>query len=108
MHVRTGDKVVVISGKDKGKEGTILKSIPSKGRVVVEGVNIVKKHQQPSQMNPEGGILEVEAAIHASNVMHVDPESGERTRIRYEVKEDGTKVRVAAKSGKEIPVVENN
>jgi large subunit ribosomal protein L24 len=108
MHVRTGDKVVVISGKDKGKEGTILKSIPSKERIVVEGVNIVKKHQKPSQMNPEGGILEVEAPIHVSNVMHIDPESGERTRIRYEVKEDGTKVRVAAKSGKEIPAVENN
>lgn len=108
MHVRTGDKVVVISGKDKGKEGTILKAIPAKERVVVEGVNIVKKHQKPSQMNPEGGILETEAAIHVPNVMHVDPESGERTRVRYEVKEDGTKVRVAAKSGKEIPVVENN
>ncbi|CAM4183872.1 50S ribosomal protein L24 [Lacicoccus alkaliphilus] len=108
MHVRTGDKVVVISGKDKGKEGTILKAIPSKERIVVEGVNIVKKHQKPSQMNPEGGILEVEAPIHVSNVMHIDPESGERTRIRYEVKEDGTKVRVAAKSGKEIPAVENN
>lgn len=108
MHVRTGDKVVVISGKDKGKEGTILKAIPAKERVVVEGVNIVKKHQKPSQMNPEGGILETEAPIHVSNVMHIDPESGERTRIRYEVKEDGTKVRVAAKSGKEIPAVENN
>ena len=108
MHVRTGDKVVVISGKGKGKEGTILKAIPSKERIVVEGVNIVKKHQKPSQMNPEGGILEVEAPIHVSNVMHIDPESGERTRIRYEVKEDGTKVRVAAKSGKEIPAVENN
>lgn len=108
MHVRTGDKVVVISGKDKGKEGTILKAIPSKERIVVEGVNIVKKHQKPSQMNPEGGILEVEAPIHVSNVMHIDPESGERTRIRYEVKEDGTKVRVAAKSGKELPAVENN
>ena len=106
MHVRTGDKVVVISGKDKGKEGTILKAIPAKDRVIVEDVNMIKKHLKPSQSNPEGGILETEAAIHVSNVMHVDPESGERTRIRHEVKEDGTKVRIAVKSGKEIPAVE--
>lgn len=105
MHVRSGDKVVVISGKDKGKEGTVLKAIPAKNRVIVEGVNMMKKHLKPSQMNPEGGILETEAAIHVSNVMHVDPESGERTRIRQEIKEDGTKVRVAVKSGKEIPAV---
>ncbi|WP_020006858.1 50S ribosomal protein L24 [Salinicoccus albus] len=106
MHVRTGDKVVVISGKDKGKEGTILKAIPAKDRVIVEDVNMIKKHLKPSQSNPEGGILETEAAIHVSNVMHVDPESGERTRIRHEVKDDGTKVRIAVKSGKEIPAVE--
>ncbi|KKK33422.1 50S ribosomal protein L24 [Salinicoccus sediminis] len=105
MHVRTGDKVVVISGKDKGKEGTVLKAIPAKDRVVVENVNMIKKHLKPSQMNPEGGILETEAAIHVSNVMHVDPETGERTRIRHEFKEDGTKVRIAVKSGKEIPAV---
>lgn len=103
MHVRSGDNVVVISGKDKGKTGVVLTAIPKKNRVVVEGVNIIKKHQKPTQMNPEGGILEVEAPIHVSNVMHVDPESGERTRVRYEIKEDGTKVRTAVKSGKEIP-----
>lgn len=103
MHVRTGDKVVVISGKDKGKQGEVLRAIPAKDRVVVEDVNMIKKHQQPSQMNPEGGILETEAPIHVSNVMHVDPDTGERTRLRHEIKEDGTKVRIAAKSGKEIP-----
>ncbi|CAD2072497.1 50S ribosomal protein L24 [Phocicoccus pinnipedialis] len=101
MHVKSGDKVIVISGKDKGKTGTILKAIPSKNRVVVEGVNIVKKHQKPTQDNPDGGILETEAAIHVSNVMHVDPESGERTRVRHEFK-DGKKIRIAVKSGKEI------
>lgn len=101
MHVKSGDKVIVISGKDKGKTGTVLKAIPSKDRVVVEGVNIVKKHQKPTQDNPDGGILETEAAIHVSNVMHVDPESGERTRVRREMK-DGKKVRIAVKSGKEI------
>ena len=87
MHVKTGDKVIVISGKDKGKQGTVLKAIPREERVVVEGVNMVKKHQKPSQLNPDGGILETEAAIHVSNVMHVDPDSGERTRIRYEEKD---------------------
>jgi len=101
MHVKSGDKVIVISGKDKGKTGTVLKAIPSKDRVVVEGVNIVKKHQKPTQDNPDGGILETEAAIHVSNVMHVDPESGERTRVRYEIK-DGKKIKIAVKSGKEI------
>ena len=101
MHVKSGDKVIVISGKDKGKTGTVLKAIPSKDRVVVEGVNIVKKHQKPTQDNPDSGILETEAAIHVSNVMHVDPESGERTRVRYEIK-DGKKIKIAVKSGKEI------
>ena len=101
MHVKTGDQVVVISGKDKGKKGTVLKAIPSDNRVIIENVNVIKKHQKPSQMNPEGGILEVEAPIHVSNVMHVDPESGERTRVRYEIK-DGKKIKIAVKSGKEI------
>ena len=103
MHVRSGDKVVVISGKDKGKTGVVLTAFPKQDRVIVEGVNIMKKHQKPSQMNPEGGILETEAPIHVSNVMHVDPESGERTRVRFDMKDDGSKVRVAVKSGKEIP-----
>ena len=76
MRVKKGDTVVVIAGKDKGKKGTVLKAIPADNRVVIENVNVIKKHQKPSQMNPEGGILEVEAPIHVSNVMHVDPESG--------------------------------
>lgn len=103
MHVRSGDKVVVISGKDKGKTGVVLTAFPKQDRVIVEGVNIMKKHQKPSQMNPEGGILETEAPIHVSNVMHVDPESGERTRVRFDMKDDGSKIRVAVKSGKELP-----
>ena len=101
MHVKTGDQVVVISGKDKGKKGTVLKAIPADNRVVIENVNVIKKHQKPSQMNPEGGILEVEAPIHVSNVMHVDPESGERNRVHHEI-QDGKKVKIAVKSGKEI------
>ncbi|MFP7495363.1 50S ribosomal protein L24 [Terribacillus saccharophilus] len=101
MHVKKGDKVKVITGKDRGKEGTILEAYPKKDRVLVEGVNIVKKHAKPSQDNPQGGILEIEAAIHVSNVMLIDPKTGEPTRVGYEVK-DGKKVRVAKKSGQAI------
>lgn len=98
MHVKKGDKVMVITGKDKGKTGVILASFPKKNRVVVEGVNIVKKHSKPSQANPQGGIISREAAIHASNVMLVDPKTNEPTRIGYQVV-NGKKVRVAKKSG---------
>lgn len=101
MHVKKGDKVMVISGKDKGKTGVILSAFPKKDRVLVEGVNIVKKHTKPNQANPQGGIVEQEAAIHVSNVMLIDPKSGEPTRVGYKV-EDGKKVRVAKKSGEII------
>jgi large subunit ribosomal protein L24 len=98
MHVKTGDKVMVITGKDKGKTGVILASFPKKNRVLVEGVNIVKKHSKPSQMNPQGGIINQEAPIHVSNVMPIDPKSGEPTRVGVKV-ENGNKVRYAKKSG---------
>lgn len=101
MHVKKGDKVMVISGKDKGKQGIILEAFPKKDRVVVEGVNIVKKHAKPSQVNPQGGIIETEAAIHVSNVMPIDPKTGEPTRVGYAVV-DGKKVRVAKKSGETL------
>jgi large subunit ribosomal protein L24 len=98
MHVKKGDKVVVISGKDKGKEGVILAAYPKKERVLVEGVNVVKKHSKPTQANPQGGILNQEAPIHVSNVLPIDPKTGKGTRIGYKI-EDGKKVRVAKKSG---------
>mgnify|MGYP001456937044 CR=1 FL=1 len=98
MHVKKGDKVMVISGKDKGKTGVILASFPKKDRVIVEGVNIVKKHSKPSQINPNGGIISQEAPIHVSNVMPIDPKTGEPTRVGYKVV-DGKKVRYAKKSG---------
>jgi large subunit ribosomal protein L24 len=98
MHVKTGDKVMVITGKDKGKTGVILASFPKKNRVLVEGVNIVKKHSKPSQMNPQGGIISQEAPIHVSNVMPIDPKTGEPTRVGVKV-ENGNKVRYAKKSG---------
>lgn len=98
MHVKKGDKVMVISGKDKGKTGVILAAFPKQNRVLVEGVNIIKKHSKPNQLNPQGGIISQEAPIHVSNVMPIDPKSGEPTRVGYKV-EDGKKVRVAKKSG---------
>lgn len=98
MHVKKGDKVMVISGKDKGKSGIILEAYPKQSRVLVEGINIVKKHAKPSQINPQGGILNQEAPIHVSNVMPIDPKSGKPTRVGYTV-ENGKKVRVAKQSG---------
>ncbi|HSI67480.1 MAG TPA: 50S ribosomal protein L24 [Planococcus sp. (in: firmicutes)] len=98
MHVKKGDTVKVISGKDKGKTGVVLTATPKNDRVLVEGVNIIKKHTKPNQANPQGGIVSQEAAIHVSNVMLLDPKSGEPTRVGYKV-EDGKKVRVAKKSG---------
>lgn len=101
MHVKKGDKVQIISGKDKGKQGVILEAYPSKNRVIVEGANIIKKHSKPTQVNPQGGILEQEAPLHVSNVMPLDPTSKQPTRIGYKV-ENGKKVRVAKKSGESL------
>ena len=98
MHVKKGDKVKVLTGKDRGKEGTVLAVFPKKQRVLVEGVNMIKKHAKPSQENPQGGILNVEAPIHVSNVLPIDPKTGEPTRAGYEIR-DGKKVRIAKKSG---------
>ncbi|MGO4960349.1 50S ribosomal protein L24 [Jeotgalibaca porci] len=101
MHVKTGDKVKIITGKDKGKEGVVLKTLPKKDRVIVEGINIVKKHRKASQTNVTGGILEEEASVHVSNVMLIDPKTGEPTKVGYKV-EDGKKVRFAKKTGELI------
>lgn len=101
MHVKKGDKVKVITGKDKGKSGKVLAAFPKKDRVLIEGINMVKKHTKPSNINPQGGILNVEAPIHVSNVMLIDPKTGEPTRVGYEAKGD-KKVRVAKKSGEVI------
>lgn len=99
--VKKGDTVVVISGKDKGKKGIVLNVNPKADKVTVEGINIVTKHQKPSQQNQAGGIVTKEAPIHISNVMPFDPESGKGVRVGYQVKDD-KKVRVSVKSGKEI------
>ena len=101
LNIKTGDRVRVISGKDKDKEGEVLKVIPEKGRVVVKNVAIVKRHMRPTQANPNGGISEREAAIDASNVMFYDKDAKKATRIGHKI-EDGKKVRVSKKTGKVI------
>lgn len=103
MQIRRGDRVKVISGNHKGEEGTVVRVDPEKNRVVVQGVNVRKRHRKPSQINPEGGIVSFEAPIHASNVMLLDPSTGEPTRVRRQVAEGGEKQRVAVRSGRVIP-----
>jgi large subunit ribosomal protein L24 len=98
LKVKKGDKVVVLTGRDKGKSGEVIRVIPADSRVIVQGVNVVKRHTRPAAGNP-GGIVEKEAAIHISNVAHVDPKSNLPTRIGYRILEDGRKVRFAKRSG---------
>ena len=101
MNFKTGDKVVVISGKDKGKEGNIIKVLRSENRVVVEGVNMVKKHLKANGENA-GSIVEKEASIHASNVMMLDPKTKKPTRIGHTTNKAGKKVRFAKKSNENL------
>ena len=103
VHVRRGDRVKVIRGNFAGAEGTVLRVLPEKNRLVVEGVNMRKHHTRPTEANPEGGIMEFEEPIHASNVMLIDPSTGEPTRVRQRIEDDGTKERISAKSGNPIP-----
>lgn len=98
MNFKVGDKVVVIAGKDKGKEGKIIKTLKNDNKVVVEGINMVTKHVKPSAQNENGGIIKVEAPIHASNVMILDPKIKKRTRIAHEIDENGKKHRISVKS----------
>lgn len=101
MNFKTGDKVVVITGKDKGKEGTITKTLRAENKVIVEGINVVKKHVKP-QGNQPGSIVEVEAPIHASNVMVIDPKTKKGTRIGHEIDKKGKKIRVSKKSNSNL------
>ncbi len=101
LKIKKGDNVVVISGRDKGRTGEVLRVIPTERRVVVQGVNLAKRHTKPRMGDP-GGIVEKELALHISNVAHLDPSSGKPTRIGYRVLGDGRKVRVARRSGEVI------
>lgn len=99
MNVKKGDQVVILSGKDKGKQGEVMVAKPAEGKVVVEGVAIVKKAQRPNAVNQQGGIVEQEAAIDASNVMLVCPSCGKPTRVGHAKDAEGKKVRVCKKCG---------
>jgi large subunit ribosomal protein L24 len=103
MHIRRGDRVKIIRGNHAGSEGTVLRVMPEENRVVVEGVNLRKRHMRPTQENPEGGIVSFEAPIHASNVMLIDPATGEPTRVRSRKDADGTRERISARTGNPIP-----
>lgn len=100
--IKKGDNVVITAGKDKGTRGEVLAVFPSDDKVLVQGVNVITKHIKPSQTNPQGGRVRKEAPIHLSNVMIADPKTGTPTRVRINTLEDGTRVRVAVKSGEQI------
>ena len=102
-NIKKGDKVIVTTGRDKGKKGEVIKIFPKADRALVQGVNVVKRHQRQTQRQ-QGGIVSKEASIHLSNLAHVDPKSGGATRIGYKTLNDGKRVRVAKKSGEVIDV----
>ena len=102
-NIRKGDSVVVTTGRDKGKKGSVIKVFPKENRALVQGVNVVKRHQRQSQ-SQQAGIVTKESPIHLSNIAHVDPKSGKATRIGFKTMADGSKVRFAKKSGEVIDV----
>ena len=102
VHVKTGDTVLVISGKDKGKKGKVMAVSPSEGKIIVEKVNIVSKHVKPRRMGEPGGIIKAEGAFYASKVMVVCPRCKEATRVGHKVYEDGTKGRICKKCGEAL------
>ncbi len=99
-HVRKGDTVILTAGSDKGRQGKVLRVIPAKDQVVVEGVNVRARHLRPSQANPRGGVVHREMPVHLSNVSPVV--DGKPTRVRFETRDDGSKVRVAVRNGEQI------
>ncbi len=101
MKIKKGDNVVVISGRDKGRTGEVLRVIPADSRAVVQGVNVARRHTKP-RMGEPGGILEKELSLHISNIAHVDPASGKPSRVGYKILADGRKVRFARRSGEVI------
>jgi len=102
MKIKKGDRVVVLSGKDRGKEGVVLVAMPADGKVIVEGVNTARKHQRPTRVTQSGGIIDKDMPIDVSNVAIISPRDGKATRIGYRIKDDGTKVRVCKRTGAEL------
>jgi large subunit ribosomal protein L24 len=99
MKIRKGDRVVVLKGKDRGKEGTVMRVLPTEGKVIVDGVNVAKKHQKPTKSTMQGGIIDKDMPIDVSNVAIVSPKDGKATRVGYKVDDDGTKVRICKRTG---------
>jgi large subunit ribosomal protein L24 len=102
LKIKKGDRVRVLTGKDRGKEGTVLRAFPTEGKLIVEGVNTAKKHQKPTRVNQSGGILERDMPIPVANVAVLSPGDGRPTRVGYKVQADGTKVRVCRRTGAEL------
>ena len=102
MKIKKGDRVVVLKGKDRGKEGTVMRVLPTEGKVIVDGVNVAKKHQKPTKSTMQGGIIDKDMPIDASNVAIVSPKDGKATRVGYKVDADGTKVRICKRTGVQL------
>ena len=102
MKIKKGDRVVVLSGKDRGKEGVVMRAIPKDDKVIVEGVNVAKKHQRPTRMTMQGGIIDKDMPLHVSNVAIISPGDGKPTRVAYRFDEDGQKIRICRRTGAEL------
>jgi len=102
MKIRKGDRVVVLKGKDRGKEGVVMRVLPSDGKVIVDGVNVAKKHQKPTRSTMQGGIIDKDMPIDVSNVAIVSPKDGKATRVGYKLDEEGKKVRICKRTGVEL------
>ena len=102
LKIRKGDRVVVLKGKDRGKEGTVMRVLPTEGKVIVDGVNVAKKHQKPTKSTMQGGIIDKDMPIDASNVAIVSPKDGKATRVGYKFEDDGTKVRICKRTGVQL------
>jgi large subunit ribosomal protein L24 len=102
LKIRKGDRVRVLSGKDRGKEGVVMRALPADGKVIVEGVNIAKKHQRPTRMTEQGGIIDKNMPIDVSNVAVISPKDGKPTRVGYRFDDNGNKIRVCKRTGAEL------
>ncbi len=103
MKIKKGDRVVVLTGKDRGKEGEVMRALPAEGKVIVDGVNVAKKHQKPTRMTMQAGIIDKDMPIDVSNVAIVDPSDGKPTRVGYRKDADGSKTRISRRTGTELP-----
>ena len=103
MKIKKGDRVRVLSGKDRGKEGVVMRAMPAEGKVIVDGVNVAKRHQRATRATMQGGIIDKDMPIDVSNVAVIDPSDGKPTRVGYRIESDGTKVRISRRTGTVLP-----